>query len=326
MKTTDIKREINIIKVIIPLMVLTLFTSTSIFSQSAKKLKTRMSFDYFNNSADSRTLNASIFVVEAGKRLPIVNEYIYFYLGDISEDNLLDSIRTDENGLAKHIFNKQYKFPFDDERKVSYSAQFNGNKTFNGKSAEIDIKVIDMELFLSEIDSVKTICVRAYEKGNNEELFPIQDTEISFYVPRLFSDQLIGKGEFTDGKSQIGFPEDIAGDTIGNISIIARIEDHDFYGNVERRVTNFRWGTNTPIKEDQSLMTIQITLPTRALWHTNAPLWMIITLIILLTGVWGHYVYVIINLIKLKRLSKNKNPDSEADQLPEIVDLEHAKL
>ncbi|MCK5367862.1 MAG: hypothetical protein KAQ62_04895, partial [Cyclobacteriaceae bacterium] len=72
------------------------------------------------------------------------------------------------------------------------------------------------------------------------------------------------------------------------------------------KVANFRWGTTAPIEEDKSLMTIQISIPTRALWHTNAPLWMIITLIILLVGVWGHYIFVIINLFKLKSLSSKK--------------------
>lgn len=285
-----------------------------------------MSLDYYNNSVDSRTLDATIFVVEEGERIPVTNEYIYFYQGDISEENLLDSIKTDENGLAQFVFGRNYKFPFNEEREVQYSAEFRGNKTYRERDGDINLKVVDMELFLSEVDSVKMICVRGYELGQSDTMLPIQDTEVSFFVPRLFSDQLIGKAELKDGKAQIEFPEDIAGDTIGNISLIGRIVDHDYYGNVERRVTNFRWGTNTPIKEDQSLMTIQITIPTRALWHTNAPLWMIITLIVLLTGVWGHYVYVIINLIKLKRLSRKKAKANNTDEMNEFIELEHSAI
>jgi hypothetical protein len=152
----------------------------------------------------------------------------------------------------------------------------------------------------------KTVSVRGYEIGNDEEMIPVQDADVYFYVPRLFSDQIIGESEIVDGQSYIIFPENIAGDTIGNISIIARIEDHDEYGNVERKVSNFRWGTTAPIEDDKSLMTITINIPTRALWHTNAPLWMIFTLIFLLIGVWGHYVFVIISLFKLKSLSSKK--------------------
>jgi hypothetical protein len=43
----------------------------------------------------------------------------------------------------------------------------------------------------------------------------------------------------------------------------------------------------------------------RELWTPIAPLWMIITLIIMLTGVWAHYIYAIIQLVLIKR-SKNK--------------------
>ena len=166
----------------------------------------------------------------------------------------------------------------------------------------------------SGVVAVKSISVRAYELGNSKDLSPVEDADVNFYVPRLFSDQLIGEGSIRDGKCSIEFPENIAGDTIGNISLIARIEDHDNYGNVEREIKDFRWGSTQPIEEDKSLMTIEITIPTRALWHTNAPLWMIVTLIILLTGVWSHYFYVIYQLFRMKKLSPDKNINNMDDK------------
>ncbi len=44
--------------------------------------------------------------------------------------------------------------------------------------------------------------------------------------------------------------------------------------------------------------------PARELWTPIAPMWMIITLIIMLAGVWGHYIYAIVQLIGIRR-SKN---------------------
>lgn len=314
MKTINILYELNRLKWVIPLTALTVLFSTASFSQSTKnKLKTRMSLEYYNPSDNSRTLNATLYVVKDRQRVPIVNEKVIFFVGDISDDNILGSIVTDANGLAQYVFPQDYKFPIDEDRSVSYTAQFKGNNSFVKKSAQINVKEIFMELFLSEINSEKTVSVRAYELGNDNEMVPIEDADVIFYVPRFFSDQIIGEGEFNEGKSQIKFPEYIAGDTIGNITIIARIEEHDMYGNVERQVANFRWGTTAPIEEDKSLMTIQISIPTRALWHTNAPLWMIVTLIILLVGVWGHYIFVIVNLFKLKSLSRKKKMTVKAE-------------
>jgi hypothetical protein len=307
MKTMNMLHKLFSFKLFVSVAALICLMGTASFSQSAKKkLKTRMSLDYYNAADNSRSLQATIYTIKEGQRIPVTNETVYFFLGDISDGNLVDSLITDENGLAKYVFPVEYKFPIDEGRKVSYTAEFKGNKLYTNKDTDIDIKEIFMELFLTELNSEKTVSVRGYELGNDKEMVPIADADVSFYVPRLFNDQLIGKSEFVEGKGFIVFPENIAGDTIGNISIIARIEDHDTYGNVERRVSNFRWGTTEPIEEDKDLMTLTINIPTRALWHTNAPLWMIITLIVLLTGVWGHYIYVIFSLFKLKGLSSKK--------------------
>ncbi len=290
------------------IMALLIFAcQTDLFSQSSKKsTKVRMSLTYQNDVTKSRSLVATLYYIENRVRIPVTNEMVIFYLGDMSDDIVIDSILTDENGEARLKFEEDFRFEVDEDRLFYISAFYNGSKSYSSAKSDIEIKDITMELFLSEIGDAKTVSVRAFEMGNGSELVPVNDAEVNFYVPRLFSDQLIGEGEISDGKGGIEFPSNIAGDTIGNISIIARIEDHDEYGYVERQLKDFRWGHTQPIEEDKSLMTIEITIPTRALWHTNAPLWMIITLIILLTGVWSHYIYVVYQLIKLSKLNKNK--------------------
>jgi len=49
-------------------------------------------------------------------------------------------------------------------------------------------------------------------------------------------------------------------------------------------------------------------VPSGKLWTPIAPLWMIITLIIMLAGVWAHYFYAVYELIMIKRLSKKEKP------------------
>lgn len=302
----------NLIKQIQSLFILSIivYASSSTSAQTTKKkLNVRMSLSYFDMIDDSRNLTANLFIIENRERVPIVDQFIYFYTGEIDENNLIDSIKTDTDGQARLIFDKDYIFANEDSRRSKIVALFKGNDGYKARSADIEITKISMELFLTELEDQKTVIVRGYELGLENSMTPINDASVSFFVPRFFSDQKIGEGDFIDGKCQIEFPENIAGDTIGNISILARIQDHEFYGNVERKMSDFRWGTTEPIEEDKSLMTIQITIPTRALWHTNAPLWMIITLIVLLTGVWSHYIYVIVNLFRLRNLSRKKTTD-----------------
>ena len=88
----------------------------------------------------------------------------------------------------------------------------------------------------------------------------------------------------------IEFPSDLPGDKEGNLVIIAKIEENATFGNVEKRET-IKWGLPT----DYS-----VPVTHRALWTKIAPRWMIYTLSILLAGVWGHYLFAIISLIRIK--------------------------
>ena len=54
------------------------------------------------------------------------------------------------------------------------------------------------------------------------------------------------------------------------------------------------WGIPVPLAEEKR----------RGLGDTDAPLWMVYTLIILLSAVWFHYLYVIYMIIKIKIVDK----------------------
>jgi len=59
---------------------------------------------------------------------------------------------------------------------------------------------------------------------------------------------------------------------------------------VERR-EELRWGTAA----------LKAAPAYRSLWSTLAPKWMIISLAVMLMGVWGHYTYVIISLFRIRK-------------------------
>jgi hypothetical protein len=44
----------------------------------------------------------------------------------------------------------------------------------------------------------------------------------------------------------------------------------------------------------------------RALWTKIAPRWMIYSLSVLLAGVWGHYLFAVISLIRIKIDARRK--------------------
>ena len=83
-------------------------------------------------------------------------------------------------------------------------------------------------------------------------------------------------------------------DADGKVLVIAKVEENEQYANVETEM-NYSWGVPSMHGLSGSH---------RALWTPIAPMWMIVTLTVLLSGVWGHYIYVIIQLILIKRESK----------------------
>jgi hypothetical protein len=129
------------------------------------------------------------------------------------------------------------------------------------------------------------------------EAVPVPDEDVYVYVKRMFRDLPLAE-DFLDenGEFVAEIPDDIPGDAEGNIEIIARFNDHYLFGTVENRQT-IQWGVPTQY---------DFAVSERTLWTQIAPLWMIITLSILLTGVWGHYIYVVVQLIILRKIARKE--------------------
>ena len=229
-------------------------------------------------------------------RQPIIldGHQVKFYAG---EDSLLllGEIKTDEEGVALLQINNYPKQSEDIDGVVRYFAEYQGNDSILPTEMDLSIKDVNLELIVELIDSVKTVQAIASMESEGE-MVPVADEDIYFYVPRMFSDLPVGE-DFLDEEGQITieFPEDIPGDADGFLEVVVRFDEHYLFGTVEKR-EKIQWGIPTlhKIPEDQ-----------RALWTQIAPMWMIITLSIMLIGVWSHYIFVIIQLIRIKRLGKN---------------------
>jgi hypothetical protein len=109
-------------------------------------------------------------------------------------------------------------------------------------------------------------------------------------VQGLFSKLKIGECFVDAGEGTFEFPKNIPGDVNGNLQIFARLEENEDFGEVEK-IESAKWGIHRS----------GFVEPSRSLWSSGAPIWMITTLIILLAGVWSHYIYAIIQMVKIKK-------------------------
>lgn len=218
----------------------------------------------------------------------------FYVIGE--EEILLGEAITGEDGIANlNIPNGTYTWPMDEDGYIQFIARFEENELFWEAEEELMLKDVSIGITFVEEDEERLI----YFEGRvvmPEGEIPLADDDLYFYIPRMFSDMKIADGWFEeDGTGYIEFPAGLVGDSLGNIEVIARLDEHYDYWNVE--VTGeIEWATHKKL--------ILAEKPERELWTPIAPMWMIITLIVMLAGVWGHYLYAIIQLARIKRSKK----------------------
>jgi hypothetical protein len=140
-------------------------------------------------------------------------------------------------------------------------------------------------------DSLLTVKVKLVDLSSGTEM-PVDSTTLGVYVKRLFSALKLGEGT-TDatGETTVEIPNDLPGDAKGNLTLLARLDENETYGNMEASVVQ-QWGT--PVSDEVK------ELP-RALWSSHPPIWMLITFVVLMSTVWGHYLVIIIQLFRLRK-------------------------
>jgi len=271
------------------------FISMQVHSQDAAKIKPYVTLQYFKDTDGKRILQTTLTYSKNRMELPLPDMEITFYTGEGTKVLLTKNI-TDTKGIARFELTADLKPEKGSDGMWAFSTEFNGNDTIEGGTSEITVKDMRLEMILAEADSIKTVTITAYTEENGKEK-PVTGETVTVYVPRMFS--LLPIGELTldeAGTASIEFPSDLPGDKEGNYTVVAKVEENATFGNVEKRET-IKWGLPT----DYS-----IPVTHRALWTTIAPRWMIYSLSILLAGVWGHYLYAIISLIRIKIDAKRK--------------------
>jgi hypothetical protein len=220
----------------------------------------------------------------------VSNVPVSFYTNE-DEPVKIAEVYTDMTGTAVLRIAPDYKFPLNYDGYFYIKAVFDGNEKFEGSESEISYIDISLDLSFDEIEGKKYIVAKAYKLNKSGGIEEINDEDVFFYVPRMFTRLPIGSGYLEEGKALLEFPTELPGDTIGKVTVVARIEDHSVFGNVEK-ISSVKWGIEkiNTYSEDH-----------RALWTEIAPKWMMITLMIMLSGVWGHYIYTIGQLFKLKK-------------------------
>jgi hypothetical protein len=203
------------------------------------------------------------------------------------------------DGFGRSVFNiKTDSLKTDNEGKIQFKAVFAGNKQMEAADGEIIIKRARLEITPVRDDSLLSVKMKLIDLGTGKEI-PIPETAVGLFVSRSFKPLKIGEGTTDEnGEATVEVPKDLPADAKGNIILLAKLDENETYGNLEASVEQ-KWGMPVSDKVHE--------LP-RALWSPHPPYWMMITFIILMSTVWGHYLVIIVQLFRLRK--EEPDPDS----------------
>jgi len=272
--------------------------------EEAEPVDTYLSLLATYTSNDTVVLLASLYIRHGRERIDLQNAQIIFTASGEKDQVEVGRAFTDSTGSA-HIKVPLLNpaLPADAEGMITYTADFEGTDNYLSASEQFISKPARLEVSFYEEDSVRYIRVNAQQHAG-DAMEPITGETVFLFVPTLFRPLPIGEVSLDEeGTGSIEFPMSLIGDSLGNITIVARIDENDRFGYV-RGENTCSWAIPKHLFSQDK--------PTRELWTPVAPIWMIITLLTLLAGVWGHYIYAVTELIKIKK-SASKEKSEEKD-------------
>ena len=158
-------------------------------------------------------------------------------------------------------------------------------------------RTADIQLDFKEEEGKKLITATVIETTGDSIKAPVPELDVYFFVERTFNPLPIGDFFNTtdeEGKVSIEFPQDLPGDTLGNVRIIARIQESDDF--VDTEVSReIQWGV--PLEMDSQE-------EKRSLWAVgaNAPIPLLILVNSLILIVWSIIIYMFYGLYKISKM------------------------
>ncbi len=276
------------------IITLILFSSLpGVFAQHEDKIQPLLKLEFF--SIDSvNTLTATLKTKIDGKFTPLSEMEINFryFRADAATD--LGSATTNSKGKVSVPVTDEILSTGGDKGVFSFEASFAGLDNYDKAAATTSVRPLRMNIsFFQEADQ-KMAKIKAFELGPDNQWVSVEKLDVVIYVPRTFSLLKVGQATIGNGVSNLEFPTSIPGNELGYLRLLAKVEDNELYGNVEASGT-INWGK--PLPREKSV--------NRGLGDTNAPLWMVYTLIVLLSLVWFHYMYVIFTVFRIRNLGKS---------------------
>lgn len=232
---------------------------------------------------------------------PVSNVTVQVYVNETTESNLLGTVTTAGNGEGKIAFPASFKNIWDAQDELKFVAASVPAKGEESLSADLTIKKAILVIDTLNNGETRSVTAQLQEKSGDVWV-PVKEIEMKLGVKRMLQNLSVGdEATYTSDSagtaSAVFMRDSIPGDKKGTIILVAQVEDNDVYGNLtaEKAVT---WGK--PV-----VVTNQFWH--RSLWSTGdrAPYWLLFLALSIVAGVWGTFIYLILQLLKIRKLGKD---------------------
>jgi hypothetical protein len=235
------------------------------------------------------------------KYTPLPKQVVKVFLDGETPSDAVTKVYTDDEGKAKVVLQPELRDKWTGSDKHTFTAVLEANSVEDERTTALDITRAKVSIDTLNEEGVRSIKVSVFYY-ENKQLKPAKDVEMKVGIERLGS--ILSAGEeatyTTDstGTVTVEFKRDsMPGDTLGRLVLAAKVEDNDTYGNLLAEET-VAWGK--PTKIDNSFF------KQRTLWSTrfHTPFWLLFMAYSMVIGVWGTIVYLIFQIVKIKKVGE----------------------
>lgn len=157
----------------------------------------------------------------------------------------------------------------------------------------------EVNILLSYLDNKKILQAKIIGKKENK-VESLENVEVKLFTKRYFGNIQLDETKTSnkDGVVKFSIPENIPGDSAGNLQISAILSDKELYGNVSvDTLMSIGIHTNLPGLTEE-----------RAMWNKmkKAPIWLLFTYLSGVLIAWGTIFYILFLLRKIFYIGKDQ--------------------
>jgi hypothetical protein len=296
--------QINSFRLLLPLLLLVHFRQIPMAQEDSIVAEPVVRLHYYtiNNSQQYLLLES---MMKKGKtQTPQKNKSYSLFLDSSSAETLIATTVTDANGKAKVFIPVALKDLWNSKPRHVFIVKEGDEEVLT----DFSITKAKMSMDTSSADGIRSITV-SVQKQSEEGWIPAAEVEMEIGFSRLGG--ILPAGEdatyTTDSSGTVSVEvtkDSLPGDSKGNIILSAKVKDHEEIGNLLLE-KNAAWGI--PQQTDNSFFT------KRTLWSARfrTPVWLLVIAYGIVISVWGTLIYLLVQLLKIRKLGK-LSPGGEA--------------